>query len=104
VVFPLGSSFTNCLFLFLSLAFSLCTVTQPGTLTIGDPITCVTGTVIGVDSGGVTNHTLSTGIPLRSIFLTLLVFVLIGCTKLIPVPLTSTYGITPPPVMMFGMV
>ena len=47
-VLPLGSSSTSILFLFFGFfAFSLCTFTQPGILTIGVPTSIVTGTVIG---------------------------------------------------------
>ena len=48
VVCPLGSSFTRFLLVDGSfLAFSLCTVTQPGISTIGVPASTVTGTSIG---------------------------------------------------------
>jgi len=56
-VLPLGSLSTNCLFLFLLLAFSLCVSTHPGILTIGAPTLTTTGGPKWVTLGGVTVHT-----------------------------------------------
>ena len=96
MVCPLGSSLTRFLLVDGSfLAFSLCTVTQPGILTIGVPAVTVTGTAIGIASGGFANQlrVSRTLTFLISETNTLRIPIFCSLIKGIPVPFTPILGI-----------